>query len=204
MLFWIDLKLIGKPQFGALTVTFPNNRSRTIGDPETGVHARMKFNNFAVLRQTMRRGTVGFARKRIADAGLQKLVKLEFEDYRDTKGQFDNVCSIEMIEAVGEEHWPEYFSTIAKRLKQGGTASIQAITIAEQHFDAYKDGPDFIQRYIFPGGMLLTKSAIREQGGKFGLKLENTRFFAKSYAKTLKIWREKFLQEWSKNRSPWL
>jgi cyclopropane-fatty-acyl-phospholipid synthase len=101
-----------------------------------------------------------------------------------------------MIEAVGEEHWPSYFRTVADRLKPGGTASIQAITISEQDFLDYRARPDFIQRFIFPGGMLLTERAMREQGEKVGLTLEQIDTFRLSYAKTLKLWREKFLERW--------
>ncbi|HHG89521.1 MAG TPA: hypothetical protein ENJ90_03450 [Devosia sp.] len=107
------------------------------------------------------------------------------------------MCSIEMIEAVGEAHWPRYFRAVHDRLKPGGTASIQAITIAEEHFEAYRTGPDFIQRYIFPGGMLLTKHAMLEQGKRVGLVLEETKNFRLSYAKTLRLWRERFLTRWS-------
>lgn len=137
-----------------------------------------------------------FAQERMKRQKLDKLATLHFEDYRDTKGQFDHVVSIEMIEAVGEEHWPTYFQTVHDRLKPGGTAAIQAITIDEADFEGYKAHPDFIQRYIFPGGMLMTKTAMKEQGDRVGLKLENTELFRLSYAKTLKLWRERFLERW--------
>jgi cyclopropane-fatty-acyl-phospholipid synthase len=137
-----------------------------------------------------------FATERLARQGLDNLATLHLEDYRDTKGQFDHVASIEMIEAVGEEHWPSYFKTVADRLKPGGTAAIQAITIGEQDFLDYRARPDFIQRFIFPGGMLLTKTAMKEQGDKVGLILEQVDTFRLSYAKTLRLWREKFLDRW--------
>ncbi len=344
---WMGLKLIGRPRFGGLTVVFPNGRSRTVGNPGTGEHAVLKLNNFKVITQAMRRGTVGFAaayidgdvevddltalfrfflqnrdmfesanpglfRKaahdlayhlsrpntregsrqnisehydlgndfygewldpsmtyssalfasgnqsleqaqrekyhRVADMagikpghtvleigcgwggfaeavardykarlrgitlsreqlkyglerlkrqGLDEYAELVFEDYRDTTGQFDHIGSIEMIEAVGEEHWPSYFQTVHDRLKPGGTAAIQAITINEADFEGYRSGPDFIQRYIFPGGMLLTKTAMREQGNRVGLVLENVENFRLSYAKTLRLWRERFLERWN-------
>lgn len=343
---WAGVKLIGDPQYGALTVIFPNGHSRTIGNPLEGLHATLRLNNFKVLRQAMRRGTVGFAAAymdgdtdmddltavfrfflqnrdlfdeanpgffrraaqdlayhlsrpntkegakrnisehydlgndfygewldpsmtyssamfqsgdqsleeaqrikyhRVADmAGvtqgksvleigcgwggmaettardynanlygitlsaeqlrfaqermqmqnLDDRVQLHFEDYRDTRGQFDHVCSIEMIEAVGEEHWPTYFQTVHDRLKPGGTAAIQAITIREEDFEIYKANPDFIQRYIFPGGMLMTKKAMQEMGDKVGLVLEKTECFRHSYAQTLRLWRERFLERW--------
>lgn len=138
-----------------------------------------------------------YANARMQRQGLDHLAKLHFEDYRDTQGQFDHVASIEMIEAVGEEHWPSYFRTVHDRLKPGGTAAIQAITISERDFDDYKSRPDFIQRFIFPGGMLLTKTAMQEQGDKVGLVLENVETFRLSYARTLALWRERFLARWN-------
>ncbi len=344
----IGAALIGVPNHGAITVTFPSGRSRTLGDARTGLHAYLKLNNFKVLRKAMRRGTLGFAEaymngdieiddltklfrfflqnrdvfdkanpgifrraaqdlawhmarpntregskenisehydlgndfyaewldptmtyssayfggkdvsleeaqrakyrriiemagitagssvleigcgwggfaeavireigasvrgitlsreqlnfatKRLENQGLDKLGTLVFEDYRDTQGQFDHVASIEMIEAVGEEHWPDYFQTLHDRLKPGGTAAIQAITIAERDWEGYKAGPDFIQRYIFPGGMLLTKTVMREAAEKAGLVLEETDCFRLDYARTLRLWREAFLDRWSR------
>src|SRR5690606_1538139 len=137
-----------------------------------------------------------FGQERLARQGLDKLATLVFEDYRHTEGQFDHIGSIEMIEAVGEDNWPSYFQTVHDRLKPGGTAAIQAITINEADFDGYKSGPDFIQRYIFPGGMLLTKTVMREFGEKYDLVLENVDTFRLSYAKTLRLWRERFLERW--------
>jgi len=137
-----------------------------------------------------------FAKERMQNNGLEGLTELVIEDYRDTVNQFDHVCSIEMIEAVGEDHWPIYFKTVHDRLKPGGTAAIQAITINETDFEIYRKNVDFIQRYIFPGGMLLTEKAMQEQGDAAGLKLEKQVLFGQSYAKTLRIWRENFLQAW--------
>ena len=137
-----------------------------------------------------------YGQDRLAKQGLDEFATLVFEDYRHTEGQFDHIGSIEMIEAVGEDNWDSYFQTVHDRLKPGGTAAIQAITISEADFDAYSSGPDFIQRYIFPGGMLLTKTVMREYGDKHGLVLENVDTFRLSYAKTLKLWRERFLERW--------
>ena len=344
---WIGFRLIGNPRHGSLTVVLPNGRSRTLGNPASGLHSVLKLNNFKVIGEAMRRGTVGFAssyikgdieiddltalfrfflqnrdmfdsanpglfrraaqdlsyhmsrrntkegskqnisehydlgndfygewldssmtyssavfasgdqsleeaqrakyhlvadmagvkpgakvleigcgwggfaetvardygaelygitlsreqlkygQERLQKQGLDNLATLNFEDYRDTQGQFDHIGSIEMIEAVGEDHWPNYFQALFDRLKPGGTAAIQAITINEADFPAYKSGPDFIQRYIFPGGMLLTKTAMREQGHRVGLMLESVENFRLSYAKTLKLWRERFLERWN-------
>ena len=344
---WIGFPLLGRPAHGSLTVVLPNGRTRTLGNPASGLHSVLKLNNFKVIGAAMRRGTLGFASAyidgdieiddltslfrfflknktmfesanpclfrraaqdlhyhlsrantkegsklnisehydlgndfyaqwldpsmtyssavfasgdqsleaaqvakyhRVADMagvkpgdkvleigcgwggfaetvardygaelygitlskeqlkygqdrlqrqGLDNLATLHFEDYRDTQGQYDHIGSIEMIEAVGEEHWPTYFQAIFDRLKAGGTAAIQAITIAERDFEGYKANPDFIQRYIFPGGMLLTKTAMREQGKRVGLILEQVENFRLSYAKTLKLWRERFLERWN-------
>jgi cyclopropane-fatty-acyl-phospholipid synthase len=342
----IGVTLIGNPRHGALTVIFPNGRTRTVGNPATGEHAVLRLNNFRVLREAMQRGTVGFAAaymngdievddltalfrfflqnrdmfdsanpgffrkaagdlhyhlsrrntlegskkniaehydlgndfygqwldpsmtyssavftsgdqsleeaqlakyrrvadmagitegssvleigcgwggfaetvardyrahlrgitlsaeqlkfglERLARQGLDKFATLVFEDYRHTEGQFDHIGSIEMIEAVGEDNWPSYFQTIHDRLKPGGTAAIQAITINEADFEGYRSGPDFIQRYIFPGGMLLTKTVMKDFGDKYNLVLENVETFRLSYARTLKLWRERFLERW--------
>jgi len=341
----VGAALMGVPRHGALTVTFPSGRCRTLGDARTGQQAYLKLNNFKVLRAAMRRGTLGFAeayisgdievgdltalfrfflqnrdifdranpglfrraaqdlawhmarpntregsQKNIAEhydlgndfyaewldptmtyssayfagqdvtleeaqrakyqrimvmagigrgahvleigcgwggfaeaatragakmrgitlskeqlkygiarleaKGLSDAGTLVFEDYRDTRGAFDHVVSIEMIEAVGEAHWPDYFRAVHDRLKPGGTAAIQAITIAERDFEGYKSGPDFIQRYIFPGGMLLTKTVMKEAAEKAGLILEATDCFRLDYARTLRLWRERFVERW--------
>ncbi len=137
-----------------------------------------------------------YGQERLRRQGLDNRAELVFEDYRHTTGQYDHVCSIEMIEAVGEDNWPSYFQAVHDRLKPGGTASIQAITIDEADFDGYRSGPDFIQRYIFPGGMLLTKTAMQEFGDRYGLVVENVENFRLSYARTLRLWRERFLERW--------
>jgi len=137
-----------------------------------------------------------YGQQRLARQGLDELATLVFEDYRHTEGQFDHIGSIEMIEAVGEDNWPSYFQTVHDRLKPGGTAAIQAITINEADFDGYRSGPDFIQRYIFPGGMLLTKTVMKEFGERYDLVLEKVETFGLSYAHTLRLWRDRFLERW--------
>jgi cyclopropane-fatty-acyl-phospholipid synthase len=145
---------------------------------------------------TLSKEQLAFARERLATQGLDQLASLNLEDYRDTGGQFDHVVSIEMIEAVGEAHWPTYFKAVHDRLKPGGTAAIQAITIDERDFENYKAGPDFIQRFIFPGGMLLTKRAMREQAERVGLVPGQIETFRHSYARTLRLWAERFEERW--------
>ncbi|MDE1153415.1 MAG: cyclopropane-fatty-acyl-phospholipid synthase [Micavibrio sp.] len=137
-----------------------------------------------------------YARDRIAKAGLSKLVDIQFKDYRDVTGSYDRIVSIEMIEAVGELYWPEYFKILNNRLNPGGRAGIQAITIDEGWFNDYRNTADFIQKYIFPGGMLPTKSIIRQQAEAAGMNLESMDGFGADYARTLREWQEKFQQQW--------
>jgi cyclopropane-fatty-acyl-phospholipid synthase len=145
---------------------------------------------------TLSKEQLAYAEERIAKAGLAENCSFHFEDYRDTTGSFDRIASIEMIEAVGEAHWPTYFKTLHNRLKPGGIAAIQGITIAEDNFDAYRSGVDFIQRYVFPGGMLLTKTIMKEQAAKAGLILERVETFGQSYATTLRMWHDRFEAVW--------
>lgn len=145
---------------------------------------------------TLSKEQLAFAQERIANARLDDRCSFHFEDYRDTRGVYDRIASIEMIEAVGEKHWPAYFRTVFDRLKPGGIAAIQGITIAEANYAAYRSGVDFIQRYVFPGGMLLTKSIIKEQAQMAGLVLERVETFGQSYATTLKMWHDRFETVW--------
>jgi cyclopropane-fatty-acyl-phospholipid synthase len=145
---------------------------------------------------TLSHEQLSYAQDRIRRAGLSEACTFHFEDYRDTKGTFDRIASIEMIEAVGEAHWPHYFHSLRERLKSGGIAVIQAITIAEQHFARYRGNVDFIQRYIFPGGMLPTERIIAEEAARAGLGFERIESFGQCYAKTLAHWRERFEAAW--------
>jgi cyclopropane-fatty-acyl-phospholipid synthase len=147
---------------------------------------------------TLSQEQLDYAQTRMEAKGLSDKTELVFEDYRDTKGSFDGIMSVEMIEAVGEPHWPAYFRTLFDRLKPGGVAAIQGITILEENYAAYRSGVDFIQRYIFPGGMLLTKDIMREQTVKAGLLFEKMECFGQSYAKTLAMWRDRFEAAWPK------
>lgn len=133
---------------------------------------------------------------RISAAGLDSRVSTRLEDYRNTTGEFDRLVSVEMIEAVGEENWQTYFDTIAKRLKPGGIGVIQAITINDCGFERYRQNPDFIQRYIFPGGMLPTVDQMRRAAQEAGLGFEIIRQFGHSYARTLAEWRSRFELAW--------
>lgn len=137
-----------------------------------------------------------FARKRIQDAGLSDKVEIRFQDYRHERGQYDRIVSIEMIEAVGEQFWPQYFSQIRDRLLPGGLAGIQAITIQDKFFQTYRREVDFIQRYIFPGGMLPSPSVLKSMGERFGVPVIRERIFGQDYAKTLATWRNNFRAAW--------
>ncbi|HWD49258.1 MAG TPA: cyclopropane-fatty-acyl-phospholipid synthase family protein [Rhizomicrobium sp.] len=137
-----------------------------------------------------------FASKAIAEAQLSHLIDIEIIDYRDVRGTFDRIASIEMFEAVGEEHWPAYFGVVRERLKPGGAAGLQIITIDDARFEEYRNTADFIQLYIFPGGMLPSPSALRKEVTKQGLGFETVQTFSKSYAETLRRWREVFDARW--------
>ena len=130
--------------------------------------------------------------EKIAELGMQGHVELRLQDYRDIEGRFDKVVSIEMIEAVGVKYWPAFFGKVEASLEPRGQALIQGITIREDLFYSYRQKTDFIQRYVFPGGMLLTNEMMRQNGASHGLKLTNIFEFAPSYAETLRLWRENF------------
>ncbi len=147
---------------------------------------------------TISREQLAYARERIAKAGLADKVELKFQDYRDETGLYDRVASIEMFEAVGEKHWPAFFSKVKQCLKPGGTAGLQIITIKEDGFDAYRKRPDFIQRYVFPGGMLPTPGILQTMGAAHGLSFLKERVFPQDYARTLAEWRGRFWASWDK------
>jgi cyclopropane-fatty-acyl-phospholipid synthase len=129
-----------------------------------------------------------YARDRLARAGLAERVWLELKDYRDVRGTYDGIASIEMFEAVGERYWPVYFRTIHDVLKPGGRACIQTITIADDRFERYRTQSDFIQQYIFPGGMLASPARFVDVARDAGLTLSRVRTFGRDYAQTLKLW----------------
>ncbi|WP_428504261.1 class I SAM-dependent methyltransferase [Roseateles sp.] len=139
---------------------------------------------------------LAWAQERLARAGLADGADLRFQDYRDiTDPAFDAVVSIEMFEAVGREYWDGYFQTVAAKLKPGGRACIQTITIRDDLFERYSRSSDFIQQYIFPGGMLPSPSQFRAHAAKAGLRVVNELAFGQDYARTLHQWREAFLHQ---------
>jgi cyclopropane-fatty-acyl-phospholipid synthase len=137
-----------------------------------------------------------FAQARIQAAGLADQVEIRLQDYRDERDQYDRIASIEMIEAVGEEFWPNYFSQLRDRLLPGGLAGIQAITIQDSLFQDYRRDVDFIQRYVFPGGMLPSPQILKALGERFGVPVIRERIFGQDYAKTLATWRNNFRAAW--------
>jgi cyclopropane-fatty-acyl-phospholipid synthase len=141
-----------------------------------------------------------YATRRISDAGLSDKAEIVLRDYRDVHGQFDAVASIEMFEAVGEDYWPSYFGKIAEVLKPGGRAALQIITIQDDMFERYRTRADFIQHYIFPGGMLPSVKRLREETGRVGLGFAVDSMFGKSYARTLNEWARRFDIAWDKIR----
>jgi cyclopropane-fatty-acyl-phospholipid synthase len=137
-----------------------------------------------------------YAEARLRRAGLAARADLRLQDYRDVGGTYDRIVSIEMLEAVGEAWWPTYFETLRSRLRPGGVIVLQSITIADTWFDAYRSRADFIQRHIFPGGMLPAARIIHEQVAQHGLALQSTQSFGASYARTLRFWRDRFHAAW--------
>ncbi|WP_232846148.1 SAM-dependent methyltransferase [Amphritea pacifica] len=135
-----------------------------------------------------------WSRNRLASAGLDKSANISLTDYRDLLSQYDAVVSIEMFEAVGEKYWDSYFNTLKQSLKPGGTAVLQVISIEEERFKTYRNQADFIQRYIFPGGMLPSISRLKQKFSEHGFSLEYKQLFGKDYARTLRLWRENFEQ----------
>ena len=146
---------------------------------------------------TISKKQLEFAKKRIFNAGLNEKVDIKFLDYRDVKGQYDSIASIEMIEAVGEKYLNKYFSMIKNNLKPGGIGAIQAIIIKDELYDQYRKSEDFIQKYIFPGGFLPSLQSIKDHTKNSGLQLKEYNSYGIHYSNTLKKWRENFINSWS-------
>ncbi len=143
-----------------------------------------------------------WALERMQAEGLSEKVDIKLQDYRDHEGQYDGVASIEMFEAVGEAYWAKYFAKLADVMKSGGKAALQIITIADDLFPKYRKRADFIQRYIFPGGMLPSDAALQQQFDKAGLTRTDTHFFGQDYARTLKEWSKAFNEKWDNIIAP--
>jgi cyclopropane-fatty-acyl-phospholipid synthase len=138
-----------------------------------------------------------YTKDRIHKCGLNEKVNIEIKDYRDLRGKYNSIASIEMIEAVGQNYLDGYFKTIKNNLSDGGKAAIQAITIDDSLFERYKNKQDFIQKYIFPGGFLPNKNSINKHVSENGLTVNSYISYADHYANTLSIWREEFKKKWN-------
>ncbi len=137
-----------------------------------------------------------YAVERISNAGLSNMVEIKMQDYREETGTYDGIASIEMFEAVGEKYWPVYFDTVRERLKPGKNATLQIITVDDRRWHVYKRGVDFIQKYIFPGGMLPSPSVLKSEVLKAGLSLKGSIEFGSSYDQTLRRWHQSFNEKW--------
>lgn len=137
-----------------------------------------------------------FAVDRIEKAGLSDLVTFKLQDYRDERGKYDGIASIEMFEAVGQKYWPTYFSSVKDCLKPGKNATLQIITVEDARWDVYNRGVDFIQKYIFPGGMLPSPTVLRQEIESAGLQVARSIEFGESYSQTLRRWHETFNEKW--------
>lgn len=132
---------------------------------------------------------------------FEQQAQASLTDYRDVQGQYQRIVSIEMFEAVGEENWPRYFAKLKQLLAADGVAVLQVITIDERRFPRYRRGCDFIQRYIFPGGMLPSHQRMQEEINRAGLQLSHTEAFGQDYASTLAAWHQRFDQAWQQIES---
>jgi cyclopropane-fatty-acyl-phospholipid synthase len=143
---------------------------------------------------------LAFASARMQRAGLSEAVEIRLQDYRDVQGPFDKIASIEMFEAVGEKYWPAYFGKLAETLKPGGRAGLQIITIRDDLFASYSSRVDFIQRYVFPGGMLPSVERLKDETARARLSWREVEGFGLDYAETLAAWGERFRAAWSQIR----
>ena len=159
------------------------------------IHAATHY-GCQVTALTVSPSQAAWARRKVSEAGLDARVEIRLQDYRDITGSFDKIASIEMFEAVGEAYWDAYFEKVNSVLKPGGQAGIQVITINEDTFPYYRDNPDFIQRYVFPGGMLPPPSMLENLPAENGLTKSGELIFARDYARTLAQWRDRFGASW--------
>ena len=155
-----------------------------------------KEHGLRVTGLTLSNEQLVFARERIEALGLSDFVEFKLQDYRDETGQYDGIASIEMFEAVGQKYWPSYFKVLRDCLKPGRHAALQIITVQDARWDVYQRGVDFIQKYIFPGGMLPSPSALRTEIETAGLNVVRSLEFGESYSQTLRRWHDVFNGKW--------
>jgi len=145
---------------------------------------------------TISQAQYDYAVARMDRAGLSDNVEIKLQDYRDETGRYDGIASIEMFEAVGEKYWPAYFGGVRERLKDGAKATIQVITVPNDRFAVYRKNVDFIQKYIFPGGMLISPAKFADEAARAGLGVLSSIEFGESYSITLRRWHQVFLEKW--------
>lgn len=170
----------------------PGERILEIGCGWAGFAELAARRGLQVTGVTLSREQLDYGRRRLAAAGLTEQVELRLEDYRDISGQFDHAVSIEMLEAVGEAYWPTYYQALRRLVRPGGRIALQAIAIRDDIFPLYRRAPDFVQIYIFPGGMLPSPQRLAQEAGDAGLLIRETRWFGSDYAETLRRWRTRF------------
>lgn len=155
-----------------------------------------KERGMRVTGLTISKAQHDYAVARMQRLGLSDMVEIKLQDYRDETGMYDGIASIEMFEAVGERYWPTYFNSVRDRLKPGKNATLQIITVQDSRFEVYRKSVDFIQKYIFPGGMLPSPSALRKEVESAGMRVLGSVEFGKSYSQTLRRWHETFNARW--------
>ena len=155
-----------------------------------------KERGLKVTGLTISKEQLEYSKKRIENKGLQDKVNIKLQDYRDEKGRYDGIASIEMFEAVGQKYWPVYFETIKNCLHPGRQATLQIITVQDARWEVYQRGVDFIQKYIFPGGMLPSPNALKAEVQNAGLSVVKSKEFGLSYSQTLRRWHDVFNAKW--------
>ena len=166
-----------------------------LGDGERTLEIGCGWGGFAEAANDAGRDVTGVTISRnqhsYAECRLDGRADIQLRDYRDIKGKYDNIVSIEMIEAVGARYWPSYFGTLKSSLADGGRVLLQAITVKDDFFETYQTSSDYIRQYVFPGGMLLSDKVISEQAKKAGLQVRDNFAFGQDYAKTCRIWADR-------------
>lgn len=159
------------------------------------VHAA-KERGAIVTGVTLSPSQLEYAKKRAFEEGLSDRISFRLQDYRDVEERFDKIASIEMFEAVGREYWPAYFNKVRNALNPGGAAGLQIITIADRFYENYQSSTDFIQRYVFPGGLLPSPAILKDLSDKAGLTVQSVAEFGQDYARTLNEWHRRFIASW--------
>ncbi|MCD9149220.1 SAM-dependent methyltransferase [Pseudophaeobacter flagellatus] len=170
-----------------------------LNDGEQVLEVGCGWGGFADHAATEGRNVTGITISRnqhsYAECRLDGRAEIQLRDYRDVHGRYDNIVSIEMIEAVGARYWPSYFSMLKRNLAEDGRVLLQAITVQDSFFGAYKSSSDYIRQYVFPGGMLLSDSVIAAQAQQAGLRVRDSFAFGEDYARTCRIWAKRLVAQ---------